>query len=75
MPLADAVVYFKTKGFGPDAVEITDNDGRYSMCGIPPLPGTLYMVCGNDVTPYAEAVEVRSNQVVDIDATTFATCL
>ena len=74
VPVADAVVYFKSKGFGPDVMEITDNDGRYSMCGIPPLPGTLYMAC-DDHTPYSEAVEVRSDQVIDIDATTFATCL
>jgi hypothetical protein len=75
VPLAGVDVYYASRGYGPDVVDSTDSDGRYSLCGIPPIPGTLYMICSNDVTPYSRAVDVRANHVIDIDATTFYECL
>jgi hypothetical protein len=75
VPLAGADIYFRSRAFGPDVLQLTDSDGRYSLCGIPPIPGELYMVCGNDVTAYSRAVDIRADAVVDIDATAFYRCL
>jgi len=74
-PLARVAVYFKSRAHGPDVVEFTDSDGRYSLCGIPPIPGSIYVYCGNDVIPYDRAVDVRVDTNVDIDATDFYQCL
>jgi hypothetical protein len=75
-PVISKEVYFKSRGFAPDVAEITDGDGRYSFCGIPSIPGELYMVCGNDVSAdLGGPVEVRTDTVIDIDATEFYTCL
>jgi hypothetical protein len=74
MPIAGAIIYFQSRGFGPDVWDFTDSDGRYSLCGIPPIPGQLYMVCGNDEEPYRRAVDIRADAVIDIDATAFYTC-
>jgi hypothetical protein len=75
MPVAGADVYYQSRAYGPDVWGYTDRDGRYSLCGIPPMPGKLYMVCGNDVTAYSQVVDVRADTVIDIDATTFRKCL
>ena len=56
-------------------MEYTDVDGRYSMCGIPPMPGTLSMYCGNDIQVVNQAVDIRANHVIDIDVTKFYECL
>ena len=75
VPLAGAEIYFRSRAFGPDVWHLTDADGRYSLCGIPRIPGELYMVCGNDVTAYSRTVDIRADAVVDIDATAFYRCL
>ena len=75
VPLAGADVYYVSRGYGSDVWEYTDSEGRYSLCGIPALPGTLSMFCGNDIQVYNQTVDIRANHVIDIDATTFYTCL
>jgi hypothetical protein len=75
VPVAGADVYFRSRAFGPDVQDRSDSDGRYSLCGIPSIPGELYMVCGNDVTPYRRSADIRVDTVIDIDATTFYRCL
>lgn len=74
-PVAGADVYYRSRGHGSDVWEYTDSDGRYSLCGIPPMPGTLSMYCGNDIQVVNETVDIRANHVIDIDATTFYECL
>jgi hypothetical protein len=74
-PLAHAEVYYKSRGYGSDVADSTDTDGRFSLCGIPRIPGTLLMICGNDETAYSEAVNIQANTVIDIDATRFISCL
>jgi len=75
VPVTRAQVYFRSRGYGPDVYEVTDSNGQYSLCGIPPIPGWLYMYCGNDIVPYDQPVDVRTNLTVDIDATAFYRCL
>ena len=75
VPVAGADVYYRSRGYGSDVIEYTDADGRYSMCSIPPMPGTLSMYCGNDVQVINQAVNIRANHVIDIDATKFYECL
>jgi hypothetical protein len=75
VPLAGVDVYYQSRGWGPDVSGYTDHNGQYSLCGIPLMPGTLYMVCGNGETVYSRPVDVRANHVIDIDATKFHTCL
>jgi hypothetical protein len=75
VPVAGADVYYQSRGYGSDVIEYTDADGRYSMCGIPPIPGTLSMYCGNDTRVVNQAVDIGANRVIDIDATTFYECL
>ena len=74
-PVSGADVYYRSRGYGSDVIEYTDADGRYSMCGIPPMPGTLSMYCGNDEQVFNQAVDIRANHVIDIDATKFYECL
>jgi len=75
-PLANAAVYYQSRGYGPDVSENTDGDGRYSLCGIPEMPGTLYLVCGNESLAYSQPVDNSSGSAaIDIDATEFAECL
>ena len=74
-PLAGADVYYTSRGYGSDVWQYTDSDGRYSLCGIPPMPGTLSMYCGNDIQVVNQAVDIRANHVIDIDATKFYECL
>jgi hypothetical protein len=45
------------------------------MCGIPPMPGTLSMYCGNDTQVVNQAVDIRANHIIDIDVTEFYECL
>jgi len=75
VPVARADVYYQSRADGPDVSQYTDGEGLYSLCGIPPLPGRLYMICGNGVDAYRQAVDIRENAVIDIDATLFSTCL
>ena len=75
VPLDRVDIYFRSRGFGPDLVEFTDSNGRFTLCGIPPIPGTLYMFCANDIQPYELAVDIRADTVIDIDATPFYQCL
>lgn len=74
-PVRGVDMYYRSRGYGSDVIEYTDADGRYSMCGIPPMPGTLSMYCGNDVQAVNQAVDIRADQVIDIDVTTFYECL
>jgi hypothetical protein len=74
-PVLGADMYYRSRGHGSDVTEFTDADGRYSMCGIPPMQGTLSMYCGNDIQVVNQAVDIRSNHVIDIDATAFYECL
>jgi len=75
VPVAGADVYYRSRGYGSDVIEYTDADGRYSMCGIPPMPGTLSMYCGNDTQVVNQAVDIRANHGIDIDVTEFYECL
>ena len=75
VPITGATVYFASRAYGPDVYDGTDSNGQYSLCGIPPIPGLLYMVCGNDIVPYRQPMDVRTNLTIDIDATAFYTCL
>ena len=52
---------------------LTKRDG--SLCGIPSMPGRVYMVCGNDATAFEKAVDVRADTVLDVDATAWHQCL
>lgn len=61
VPLARATMYFRSRGFGPDTWAVTDEAGRYSLCGIPPMPAIVYMVCGNGETAFKKAVDVRAD--------------
>jgi hypothetical protein len=45
VPLARATIYLRSRGFGLDTSGNTDEGGRYSLCGVPPMPATVYMVC------------------------------
>ena len=74
-PVGGADVYYRSRGYGSDVVEYTDADGRYSMCAIPPMPGTLSMYCGNDIQVVNQSVDIRADHVIDIDATKFYECL
>lgn len=74
-PLPDVDVYYQSRGYGPDVVGSTDSDGRYSLCGIPAMPGTLYMFCRNDERPFRQAIDIRQDTIFDIDATSFYKCL
>ncbi len=74
-PVAGADVYYRSRGHGSDVWEYTNADGRYSLCGIPPMPGTLSMYCGNDTQVVNQAVDIRANHTIDIDATKFYECL
>jgi len=75
VPLAGAEIYYQSKGFGPDVWAHSDADGRYSLCGIPSLPGQLYMICGNDIEAYRQQVAIVADTIIDIDATKFYRCL
>ncbi len=75
VPVAGADIYFRSRANGPDVHERTDSDGRYSLCGIPPIPGVLYMICGNDADAYRRSVDIQVDTVIDIDATSFYRCL
>ena len=75
MPLAGVDVYYRSRAYGPDVWSYTDSNGRYSLCGVPQIPGILYLVCGNDVEPYSKEVNVQADASIDIDATTFHSCL
>jgi hypothetical protein len=74
-PVAGADVYYRSRGFGSDVWQYADADGRYSLCGIPPMPGTLSMYCGNDIQVVNQPVDIRADHVIDIDATKFYQCL
>jgi hypothetical protein len=74
-PVASAHVYYRSRGWGTDVWQYTDAEGRYSLCGIPPMSGTLSMYCGNDIQVVNQAVDIRANEVIDIDATKFYECL
>jgi hypothetical protein len=52
-----------------------NRDGQYSLCGIPGMPGPLYMLCANDEVPYSRRVDFRADTVLDVDATRFHMCL
>jgi hypothetical protein len=40
------------------------------------MPGSLYIACGKfDETAYSQAIDVRADTNIDIDATPFHTCL
>ena len=75
MPLAGADVYYTSRAYGPDVSGYTDRDGRYSLCGIPSMPGTLSMYCGNDILAYRQELDIRADTALDIDATSFYKCL
>ena len=75
MPLAGATMYYRTRAFGPDTWAVTDEAGQYSLCGIPPMPAMVYTICGNDATAFQQAVDVRADTVLDIDATAWHKCL
>jgi len=74
-PLVGADVYYNSRAFGPDVSGYTNAAGQYNLCGIPPMPGTLSMFCGNDILIYQQAIDIRENHVLDIDATEFYSCL
>jgi hypothetical protein len=74
VPVAGAAVYFATRAYGADVEAWTDADGRYSLCGVP-ASGRLYLFCGNDILAFNQPVFVQANHVIDIDATTFHSCL
>jgi hypothetical protein len=74
MPIAGAIIYFQSRAFAPDVWAVADSDGRYSLCGIPPIPGQLYMICANDIDAYRRAVDIRADAVIDIDATRVYKC-
>jgi hypothetical protein len=75
VPLAGADVYYASRAYGPDVWATTDRDGQYSLCGVPSMPGTLYMFCRNETLAYSQAIDIRTDTVRDIDATPFYTCL
>jgi hypothetical protein len=74
-PLPGVDVYYQSRAYGPDVLAGTDRDGRYSLCGIPAMPGTLYMFCRNDEQPFRQAIDIRGDEIFDIDATSFYRCL
>ena len=75
VPVPGADVYYRSRGYGSDVWQYTDADGRYSLCGIPRMPGTLIMSCGNDTQVVNQAVDIRADHVIDIDTTKFYDCL
>jgi hypothetical protein len=75
VPVGGADVYYRSRGYRSDVIEYTDADGRYSMCGIPQMPGTLSMYCGNDIQVVNQSVDIRADHIIDIDATDFLECL
>lgn len=75
VPLSGADVYFRSTALSPDVYDYTDANGQYTLCGIPQLPGELYMICGNDALAHKQPVDIQSDAVIDIDATTFHECL
>ena len=60
VPAVGADVYYRSRGFSSDVWAYTDSDGHYSLCGIPPMPGTLSMYCGNDIQVVNETVDIRA---------------
>jgi hypothetical protein len=76
VPVAGADIYFTSlRGYGSDVWQFTDRDGRFNLCGIPPIPGEVRIFCGNDILIYRQAVDIRTDTVIDIDATSFYRCL
>ena len=75
VPVAGADVYFRTRAYGADVAAWTNSDGQYSLCGVPRSQGRLYMFCSNDVVPYDLPVLIQANSVIDIDTTSFHSCL
>lgn len=75
VPLAGQPVVFTSGGSVGDAMDVTGSDGRYSTCGLPLMPGQLYMYCASEVSVGFTAVDIRLEQVADIDATAFYECL
>jgi hypothetical protein len=75
VPVPGADLYYRSRGYGPDVIDYTDSNGHYSLCGIPRMPGTLSMYCGNDIQVVNQPVDIRANHEIDIDATNFYECL
>jgi hypothetical protein len=76
VPLVGTDVYYQSRAYGPDVSQSTDDDGRYNLCGIPQIAGSLYLVCANEALASSQPVDTSSGSaVIDIDATQFSACL
>jgi hypothetical protein len=74
-PVSGQRIYYQTSGYVHDLSVVTDANGRYSFCGLPPERATLQLFCTNDNSVGNVTVIPRGDMTVDIDATSFKGCL
>jgi hypothetical protein len=77
-PLGGQRIYYwisGNSGYVADLSVVTDDNGQYSFCGLPPEQATVLLFCSNDTSFGNVPVLPRGNMTLDIDATLYRGCI